>query len=106
MQPPRAGFDHHRLMPELVSVGAFRSTKSAVKMHTLLDLRGNISSFTASPLAIVHDSTSSTNPLQLAPTSNDRGYLDFFRLHRIHLFEPLCYRAKATSMPVAFTLAR
>jgi len=30
------------IVPFAVSVGGFRSTKAAVKMHTLLDLRGNI----------------------------------------------------------------
>ena len=32
-------------MPVVVSVGAFPINKTAVKMHTLLDLRGNIPSF-------------------------------------------------------------
>ena len=32
-------------MPVGLSVGYFRTTKAAVKMHTLLDLRGNIPSF-------------------------------------------------------------
>ena len=35
----------HRFMPVLVSVGAFPVNQAAVKMHALLDLRGNIPSF-------------------------------------------------------------
>jgi hypothetical protein len=65
----------------------FRSTKSAVKMHTLLDLRGNIPSFISVTTGDVHD----VNIIDEIPLQSgayyvmDRGYLDFFRLHRIHL---------------------
>jgi len=66
----------------------FRSTKSAVKMHTLLDLRGNIPSFIRVTTGDVHDvNILDEIPLQFgAYYVMDRGYLDFFRLHRIHLF--------------------
>jgi hypothetical protein len=66
----------------------FRSTKSAVKMHTLLDLRGNIPSFIRITTGDVHDvNILDEIPLQFgAYYILDRGYLDFFRLHRIHLF--------------------
>jgi len=65
----------------------FRSTKSAVKMHTLLDLRGNIPTFIRVTTGDVHD----VNILdQIIPQAGayyvmDRGYLDYARLYRIHL---------------------
>ena len=41
----RAGLDHHRPVPFAVPVGNVPTGKAAVKMHTLLDLRGNIPTF-------------------------------------------------------------
>ena len=64
----------------------FRSTKAAVKLHTLLDLRGNIPSFIHISDGKLHD----VNILdQLLPEAGayyvmDRGYVDFERLHRLH----------------------
>lgn len=64
----------------------FRSAKSAVKLHTLLDLRGNIPSFIHISDGKMHE----VNVLdQLLPEAGafyimDRGYLDFQRLHRLH----------------------
>ncbi len=64
----------------------FRSTKAAVKMHTLLDLRGNIPSFIHISDGKLHD----VNILdQLIPEAGafyvmDRGYIDFQRLYRLH----------------------
>jgi hypothetical protein len=64
----------------------FRSTKAAVKLHTLLDLRGNIPSFIHISDGKLHD----VNILdQLLPEAGafyimDRGYLDFERLYRFH----------------------
>ncbi len=61
----------------------FRSTKSAIKLHTLLDLRGSIPSFVQITDGSVHD----VNILdQLVPEPGsmyvmDRGYVDFARLH-------------------------
>jgi len=40
-----ARLDDHRSLSGRLSVGAFPHDKAAVKMHTLLDLRGNIPSF-------------------------------------------------------------
>jgi hypothetical protein len=63
----------------------FRSTKAAVKMHTLLDLRGNIPSFIFISDGKMHD----VNILdELLPEAGafyimDRGYLDFERLARL-----------------------
>lgn len=41
----RAGLSDHRSVQSLLPWAHFRSTKSAVKMHTLLDLKENIPSF-------------------------------------------------------------
>ena len=38
----RAGLHHHRSVPDVVSLGAVSPTKAAIKLHTLLDLRGAI----------------------------------------------------------------
>ena len=63
----------------------FRSTKSAVKLHTLLDLRGNIPTF-------IHISDGKMHDVKildiLIPEAGafyimDRGYLDFARLFNI-----------------------
>ena len=64
----------------------FRSTKAAVKMHTLLDLRGNIPSFIHISDGKMHD----VNVLDLmipepaAIYIMDRAYLDFERLFTLH----------------------
>jgi len=64
----------------------FRSAKVAIKLHTLLDLRGNIPSFIHISDGKLHD----VNILdQIIPEAGafyimDRGYLDFTRLHRLH----------------------
>ena len=63
----------------------FRSTKAAVKLHTLLDLRGNIPSFIHISDGKMHD----VNILDhLTPEPGafyvmDRGYVDFTRLARL-----------------------
>jgi transposase len=63
----------------------FRKTKGAVKLHTLLDLRGNIPSYIKITTGKVHD----VNILDdLIPEAGswyimDRGYLDFARLYRL-----------------------
>jgi len=64
----------------------FRSTKAAVKMHTLLDLRGAIPSFIHISDGKLHD----VNVLDvLIPEPGafyvmDRGYIDFGRLYMLH----------------------
>jgi len=66
----------------------FRKTKSAVKLHTLLDLRGNIPTFIYISDGKLHD----VNILdELIPEPGsfyimDRGYLDFERLYRLTLY--------------------
>src|SRR3989338_3277660 len=64
----------------------FRTTKSAVKMHTLLDLRGNIPSFIHISDGKLGD-VNVLNILVLEPGAiyvMDRGYLDFARLYLMH----------------------
>ena len=64
----------------------FRSTKAAVKMHTLLDLRGPIPSF----IHVSNGKMGDARALDLiTPEAGaiyimDRGYLDFRRLHTLH----------------------
>ena len=75
----------------------FRSTKAAVKLHTLLDLRGNIPSFIHISDGKMHD----VNVLdRLVPEPGaiyvmDRGYIDFERLGRFFVI-----RAKRNSKAV------
>jgi hypothetical protein len=64
----------------------FRSTKSGIKIHTLLDLRGNIPSFVSITDAKVHD-VNILDELFPEPGSiyiMDRAYLDFERLNKLH----------------------
>jgi hypothetical protein len=64
----------------------FMSSKAAVKLHTLLDLRGNIPAFIHVSDGKVHE----VNILdQLIPEAGafyvvDRGFLDYTRLYRFH----------------------
>ena len=64
----------------------FRSTKAAIKLHTLLDLRGAIPSFIHISDGKLHD----VNVLDILPVEAgafyvmDRGYLDFARLYTLH----------------------
>jgi hypothetical protein len=64
----------------------FRSTKAAVKMHTLLDLRGAIPAFIHISDGKMHD----VGVLDILPMEAgafyvmDRGYVDFARLYKMH----------------------
>jgi Domain of unknown function (DUF4372)/Transposase DDE domain len=64
----------------------FRSTKAAVKLHTLLDLRGAIPAFIDISDGKLHD----VNVLDILPIEAgafyvmDRGYVDFERLYAMH----------------------
>src|ERR1700681_2149920 len=64
----------------------FRSTKAAVKMHTLLDLRGNIPSFIHISDGKLHDvhALDMLLPEAGAIYVMDRGCVDFARLHVLH----------------------
>ena len=64
----------------------FRSTKAAVKLHTLLDLRGNIPTFIHISDGKMHE-VNILDQLQPEPGAfyvMDRGFLDFERLFRFH----------------------
>jgi len=64
----------------------FRKTKAAVKLHTLLDLRGNIPTTVIITSGKVHD-VRILDELTLESSAiyiMDRGYLDFGRLYAIH----------------------
>jgi len=65
----------------------FRTTKAAVKMHTLLDLRGSIPSFIHVSDGKMHDvrALDLLIPEAGAIYVMDRAYVDFVRLHRLHL---------------------
>jgi hypothetical protein len=65
----------------------FRKRKGAIKLHTLLDLRGSIPSVVFITHGKVHDvNILDTLPLEAGSIYvMDRGYLDFARLHTIHL---------------------
>jgi hypothetical protein len=64
----------------------FRSTKAAVKMHTLLDLRGAIPAF----IPVSDGKLGDVNVLDILPIEAgafyilDQGYLDFARLFKLH----------------------
>jgi transposase len=70
----------------LFSWARFRKNKGAIKLHTLLDLRGSIPSF----IKITDGKMADVNILDiLVPEAGsfyimDRGYLDFARLHALH----------------------
>jgi hypothetical protein len=65
----------------------FRKSKGAIKLHTLLDLRGNIPTFIHISDGKLHE----VNTLDILPMEAgafyvmDRGYLDFARLYTITL---------------------
>jgi hypothetical protein len=64
----------------------FRSTKAAIKLHTLLDLRGAIPAF----IHISDGKLGDVNVLDILPVQAgafyvmDRGYVDFERLYAMH----------------------
>ncbi|MEX2469312.1 MAG: IS4 family transposase [Pseudohongiellaceae bacterium] len=64
----------------------FRTTKAAIKLHTLLDLRGAIPAFIHISDGKLHD----VKVLDILPVEAgafyvmDRGYLDFARLYQMH----------------------
>jgi len=64
----------------------FRSRKGAIKLHTLIDLRGNIPALVIITHGKVHEVTILDELIIEAGAIYimDRGYLDFGRLYRIH----------------------
>lgn len=66
----------------------FRRHKAAIKLHTLLALRGNFPTVVILTPGKVHDANI-LDDLTYEPGSfyiADRGYLDFTRLYRLHLY--------------------
>ena len=65
----------------------FRKTEAAVKLHTLFDVQGNIPAFIHITDGKLHD----VNVLDIMASAPgafyimDRAYLDFARLHTLHL---------------------
>lgn len=64
----------------------FRSTKAGIKLHTLLDLRGNIPAF----IHVSNAKMGDVKVLDILPIEAgafyvmDRGYVDFERLYKLH----------------------
>ena len=72
---------------ELFPWAKFRRTKAAVKLHTLIDLRGSIPTFIHITDGKVHD-VNALDVLTPEPGAYyimDRGYQDLERFHRLHL---------------------
>jgi len=64
----------------------FRQTKAAIKLHTMIDLKGSIPVFISITDGSVHD-VNILDEILFEPGSiyvMDRGYVDFRRLYRIH----------------------
>jgi hypothetical protein len=74
----------------------FRKNKGAVRLHTLLDLKGSIPSFIHISDGKLHE----VNTLDIIPLEAgafyimDRGYLDFDRLYNISLASAFLPRSK------------
>lgn len=65
---------------------SFRKAKAAVKLHTLLDLRGNLPTFILISDGTMHE-VNILDELVFEPNAiylMDKGYLDFARLYRLH----------------------
>lgn len=71
---------------ELFPWAEFRRKKAAIKLHTLIDLKGNIPSFVLLSQGKIHDVKALDHlPIEAgAFYLVDRGYIDFKRLFRIH----------------------
>jgi hypothetical protein len=64
----------------------FQKRQGAIKLHTLLDLRGSIPSFIQMTDGLIHD-VRGLDDLPIEPAAFyilDRGYLDFSRLYTLH----------------------
>jgi len=64
----------------------FRKTKAAIKLHTMIDLKGSIPVFISITQGSVHE-INVLDDIPFEPGSiyvMDRGYVDFARLYRIH----------------------
>ena len=77
------GLNHDRPLLSVFPWAAFRKKKAAIKLHTLMDLRGSIPTFIHISDGKLHD-VNALDLLQLESGAYyvmDRGYLDFERLH-------------------------
>lgn len=86
---------------ELFPWAKFRSTKAAVKMHTIIDLRGNIPSFITITNGKVHDVNFLDDVIPEAGAFYimDRAYNDFERLKRFDVEKAFfVVRAKAGTL--------
>jgi hypothetical protein len=88
LQQPLFAFDSTTidLCLSLFPWAEFRETKAAVKMHTLLDLRGSIPAFVTITTGKVHDvKVLDELPVKAdSVVTMDRGYIDFKRLYALH----------------------
>lgn len=77
----------------------FRRRKAAIKLHTLMDLRGNIPCFIRITEGKTHD-VNVLDELVLEPGAfyiMDRGYIDFARLYTFTTGRVLCHPRQAQS---------
>ncbi len=88
LDQPLYAFDSTTIDPclSLFPWAEFRRTKAAVKMHTLIDLRGTIPTYVTVTTGKVHE----VRMLDALPVAEDaiytmdRAYIDFARLHTLH----------------------
>lgn len=82
---------------------AFRTTKAAVKLHTVLDLRGNLPIFIHISDGKMHD-VNILDEITFEPSAiylMDKGYLDFARLYQMH--QSHAYFVTRAKINLAFT---
>lgn len=87
---------------------SFRSTKAAVKLHTLLDLRGNLPTFIHISDGKMHD-VKILDELIFEPLAiylMDKGYLDFERLYRIDQARAFFVTRAKTNLAFAYLDSR
>lgn len=86
----------------------FRCAKAAVKLHTLLDLRGNLPTFIHISDGKMHD-VKILDQLVFKPSAiylMDKGYLDFARLYRLHQTEAFFVTRAKTNLACAHLSSR
>lgn len=84
----------------------FRSTKAAVKLHTVLDLKTSIPEFVIITEGDIHD-VNALDSIEIEKGSYyvmDKGYIDFRRLYRIHK-EGAFFVIRAKNNLGAYTIA-
>ena len=87
---------------------SFRTTKAAVKLHTLLDLRGNLPTFIRITDGKMHD-VNSLDELIFEPCAiylMDKGYLDFARLYQLHQAQAFFVTRAKTNLACAYLASR